>query len=251
MVEPASYDGVAPAELQQMLRLRRLFLRDSVSSTMDLAHALGREGTEAGTLVLAEEQTAGRGRLGRKWSSTRGAGVWMTLVERPRDPPGVEVLSLRVGLHAARALAPLAPGPVTVKWPNDLYVDDRKLAGILIEARWMGTSLDYTLIGLGLNVASPHTPSDVAAIPAGVPRPAVLQALVPALREAAAQDGYLSRAEQAEFRERAYGLGRRCLKPGRGTVTGISHSGELLVSDESGEVTRHRSGSLVFDTEQA
>ena len=97
-----------------MLGVPRLVLRDCVTSTMDLAHALAQEGTEAGTLVLAEEQTAGRGRHGKRWASERGAGIWMTLVERPTDAPAVAVLSLRVGMAAARALRPWAPGAISV-----------------------------------------------------------------------------------------------------------------------------------------
>jgi len=92
--------------------------------------------------VIANEQTAGRGRGGKSWQSSPGAGLWLTLIERPADTSGLGVLSLRVGLAAAEALDRFAPEPIRLKWPNDLYIDRSKLAGILVEARWREQSVE-------------------------------------------------------------------------------------------------------------
>src|SRR5207253_2703530 len=110
----------------------------------------------AGTLILAEEQFAGRGRQGRRWTSQPGAGIWLTLIERPSDAAALDVLALRCGLYAANALDTLAAHPIKLKWPNDLYSGGRKLAGILIETRWRGTSPEWVAIGFGLNVITPN-----------------------------------------------------------------------------------------------
>ncbi|HET7373563.1 MAG TPA: hypothetical protein VFJ20_09255, partial [Gemmatimonadaceae bacterium] len=99
---PALYDNWSADALAEALALPRVALFDSVTSTLDVAHALAARGAPDGTLVLADAQSAGRGRFGRTWTSERGAGVWLTLIERPRDATALEVLSVRVGT----ALAP-------------------------------------------------------------------------------------------------------------------------------------------------
>ena len=128
----------------------------AVGSTMDIAHRLASEGTPAGTLVLADQQTAGRGRGGKVWDSAPGQGIWMTLIERPRDERAIEVLSIRVGLAAAKALDRFAEEPIRLKWPNDLYTSGKKLAGILVEARWREGQPEWVAIGIGINVITPE-----------------------------------------------------------------------------------------------
>ena len=102
-----------------------------IGSTMDEAHRLAHAGAAAGTLVVADAQDGGRGRGGRSWSSEPEAGLWMTLIERPRDLAAIDVLALRIGMALADALAPYSDGAIALKWPNDLYVGAGKLAGIL------------------------------------------------------------------------------------------------------------------------
>jgi BirA family biotin operon repressor/biotin-[acetyl-CoA-carboxylase] ligase len=238
------YDGRAADELAAMLGVPGVVLFDRVGSTLDVAHERAAAGAPAGTLVLADEQTAGRGRHGRSWVSEPGAGIWLTLVERPSDAAAVAVLSLRLGLHAARALERLAPGPVGLKWPNDLYVSGRKLAGILVEARWRQGALDWIAVGFGINVQAPR------AMPAGALRPGVrrleaLQALVPALRAAAAAVGTLAPAELAAYAARDIARGRGCREPVAGTVAGIDATGALLVETDVG-MQAARAGSLVL-----
>src|SRR6266513_5287464 len=140
-----------------MLDLPRVALLESTTSTLDVAHRLAGDGAPAGTLVIANEQTAGRGRGGKTWQSYPGAGLWLTLIERPSDSSGLGVLSLRVGLAAAEALDRFASEPIRLKWPNDLYVDSRKLAGVLVEARWRESSVEWVAIGLGVNVKAPSS----------------------------------------------------------------------------------------------
>lgn len=212
---------------------------------MDEAHALAAQGAAAGTLVLADRQSSGRGRGGKRWSSP-SRGVWLTLIERPADVSALDVLSLRAGLAAARALDPFASEPIRLKWPNDLYVDNAKLAGILVEARWRGEYLDWVAIGVGVNLELPPDQVGAAALEPGTSRAQVVCGLLPELRAAAAMTGMLTPAEMEEYAARDLARGRMCAAPARGRVAGITPGGELLV-EIADSITRVRAGSLVLE----
>ena len=245
MADIATYDGTDSAALAKVLAAPRVIVFDSTESTMDDAHSAAAVGAPGGTIVLADRQASGRGRNGRRWASDAGQGIWMTIIERPNDPRALDVLSLRVGLRAARALDRYTMSLVGLKWPNDLYVGDGKLAGILIEARWRGNRIDWVAIGIGVNVRMPSGVASAASLAAGVRRVNVLAELVPAVRSAAAARGLLSSAELAEFSERDVARGRACIEPAQGEVRGINESGELLVDTGHG-VRTFRDGSLMF-----
>lgn len=249
MTGPAPrYDGLDAAALAASCGVPGIVLLDRVPSTLDVAHERAARGAAAGTLVLADEQTAGRGRQGRSWQSEPGAGIWLTLIERPRDPAAVRVLSLRLGLHAAPALDAFAASPVGLKWPNDLYVDGGKLAGILVEARWREGAPDWIAVGFGINVRAPRNMPGAAALRPGTRRPDVLARLVPALRAAAARVGELGPDERAAYAARDIATGRKCREPAAGTVVGIDAGGALLVRGAGGMQTLH-AGSLVLEEE--
>jgi BirA family transcriptional regulator, biotin operon repressor / biotin---[acetyl-CoA-carboxylase] ligase len=239
-------DGASAADLERVLELPRVELLESTTSTLDVAHRYGAEGAPAGTLVIANEQTEGRGRGGKSWQSSSGAGLWLTLIERPTDPSGLRVLSLRVGLTAAEALDRFAPEPIRLKWPNDLYVDHGKLAGILVEARWREQSVEWVAIGVGVNVKAPENVATAAGLEPGTDRLEVLAELIPAVRAAARATGPLDAGEREEFNARDLARGRRCVEPARGRVAGITPTGELLVA-LADSVIPFRSGSLVLE----
>lgn len=238
-----SYDGEPVEALAERWQLATVYAFGAVGSTLDVAHALAPAAT-SGTLILADEQTAGRGRQGRRWASAAGAGVWLTLIERPSDARALDVLALRCGLFAAEALDDLAGATVRVKWPNDLYVGDCKLAGTLIETRWRGTAPEWVAIGFGLNIAAPDLDGGIGLVE-GAGRLAVLDRIVPAIRRAAAASRHLSEAELTRWSARDLSVGRDVTEPGAGTVRGISAAGELLISAE-GRTAAFRSGSLTF-----
>jgi len=240
----ARYDGLGAAELAALLDVPRVELFASATSTLDIANAIGAT-APAGTLVLADEQTAGRGRLGRAWTSERGAGIWLTLVEHPDEPLALEVLSLRCGLYAAEALDALAGAPIGVKWPNDLYVGARKLAGVLIETRWRGAAAEWVAIGFGLNVRTPPLETATGLVD-DCTRVDALVRLVPALRRAACAGEHLTDDELARWRDRDIARGRSVSTPSAGTVDGVAPGGELLVRSADGSVARHRTGTLTF-----
>jgi BirA family biotin operon repressor/biotin-[acetyl-CoA-carboxylase] ligase len=235
--------------LKRLLEVPRVELLESATSTLDVAHRIAGDGAPAGTLVIANEQTAGRGRGGKSWQSPAGAGIWLTLIERPVDTSGLDVLSLRVGLAAAQALDRFAAEPIRLKWPNDLYIDRGKLAGILVEARWREQSVEWVAIGLGVNVLAPDNLPTAAGLEPGTERLDVLGDLVPLLRAGAQATGPLRADEREEFNARDLARGKACIEPAIGRVAGISPTGELLVA-LADSVVPFRSGSLVLRENQ-
>lgn len=172
--------------------------------------------------------------------------MWLTLIERPKDTSGLSVLSLRVGLVAAEALDRFASEPIRLKWPNDLYVDRGKLAGILVEARWRESAVEWVAIGLGVNVRAPENMELAAGLEPGTDRLDVLGELIPGIRAAAGASGPLQAQEIEEFNARDLARGKTCTQPALGRVAGISAAGELLVA-LADVVTPYRSGSLVLE----
>jgi BirA family transcriptional regulator, biotin operon repressor / biotin---[acetyl-CoA-carboxylase] ligase len=243
------YDGRTAEELAELMHAPRAWMFETVTSTMDIAHDLAAEGAAAGTVVIADAQTAGRGRHGRVWQSEPGRGIWLTLVERPSDHEALQVLSLRLGIAASRILDRFAGETISLKWPNDLYLGRQKLAGILVEARWRERQPEWLAIGFGLNVHPPEW-VDAAGLTPGVQRVDVLASLVPALHAAACIVGPLTSEELRHFAERDLATGRECVEPARGRVKGVNASGELLVETESDGQRRFRTGSLVFTSQE-
>ena len=227
------------------------FISTTVSTQDDL-HALAAAGAPEGTAVVAEVQTSGRGSRGRRWASPVG-GLWLSVLCRPETEPALEVLSLRVALATCEALGTTLPGlPLRLKWPNDLMLHERKLGGILCEARWQGAAVGWVAVGIGLNVLNeiPVELSELAInlgdyVPAPAPgmlAPQVADAIVRASRS----KGTLSRAELEAYRGRDWLFGRQILGPVAGRAAGITPRGELQVADAHGAISLHRSGTVVL-----
>ncbi|MDY7081862.1 MAG: biotin--[acetyl-CoA-carboxylase] ligase [Halobacteria archaeon] len=123
---------------------------DEADSTNAVAEEEARDDAPEGTVVVAEKQTAGRGRREREWSSPPG-GVWMSLVLRPTMPPrDASVITLIAAVAVARALETVGAEP-SIKWPNDVMIGDRKVCGILTEMQADAERIDYAVVGIGLN----------------------------------------------------------------------------------------------------
>ncbi|HET7025853.1 MAG TPA: biotin--[acetyl-CoA-carboxylase] ligase [Gemmatimonadales bacterium] len=231
-------------------RLTRLA---QVASTQDLVHQLGEEGAPHGSAIVAVEQVSARGTRGRAWQAPPG-GLWLSVLLRPEDATAVDVLSLRVGLAVARALeaAGKVP-PIGLKWPNDLILGDRKLAGVLCEARWRGERLGWITVGVGINVANP-IPDEVRGTAArlGDHDPQLTpDALAEPVRTAIAgvdlAAGQLSLAEVDEFGRRNWLRGRRLLEPIVGIAGEVLADGTLQVRAEDGNVQVARGGTVVLE----
>jgi len=208
----------------------RLHLRET-TSTNDRARELAARGAPHGTIVTAGVQTAGRGRQGRTWTAPPGSSLLLSLILRSSD----ELLPLRAGL----AVADLAGPAARVKWPNDVLVDGRKLAGILAEAR---PQEGWTVVGIGLNAALnvDDLPPDLRGTAASLGRaPGELEAVLGTLLEAltrwlAAPAGEVI----AALRGRDALLDQRVAwNGGDGVGAGIDGTGRLLVRRADGSET--------------
>ena len=132
---------------------KKIHYFDYLSSTMDTAMQLGMEGAATGTLVLAEAQVKGRGRLGRSWSSPKHKGIYLSLILRPKIlPAACPILTLMSAVSICEAVKHALDLDVQIKWPNDLLMHNKKVAGILTEMNAEVDKVNFVVIGIGLNV---------------------------------------------------------------------------------------------------
>jgi BirA family biotin operon repressor/biotin-[acetyl-CoA-carboxylase] ligase len=142
---------------------RRILHFFKIDSTNSVAMRLGQSSEPHGTVVIAEEQTAGRGRAGRSWTSEKSVGIYASMLLRPPIPPAhAPLLTLVAGLAARDAVAEDLDAQPDIRWPNDLLVDGRKLCGILTEMHAEPDRIHYAVIGIGLNVNQNKMPADIA-----------------------------------------------------------------------------------------
>lgn len=158
-------DALNAAQLREALAscklITGLYLVESTSSTNDLTAQLARDGAGSGLLVLAEEQTAGRGRMGRKWEAVPGESLCFSLLLRP----GFELaqwprITTWAAVAIAQGLEDVSGTPALVKWPNDIYFGERKCVGVLAE-----TYIDhgrFAVLGVGVNIAQTEFPEPIA-----------------------------------------------------------------------------------------
>ncbi|MGH7673685.1 MAG: biotin--[acetyl-CoA-carboxylase] ligase, partial [Gemmatimonadales bacterium] len=221
-----------------------------LASSLDAIHDLAAQGAPEGSVVIAEEQTAGRGREGRSWHSPPG-GVWLGILLRPPvAEPGGGPVAIRAGLAVADAIDALLGGPMArLKWPNDVLLDDRKVAGVLCEGRWQGMTPLWLAVGIGINVCNEipaalerHAVALRDALP-GVRRIDVLDRLVPALSRLGLRGARLTDAECAAFGARDWLRGRLIRRPIFGRALGPRPDGALMV-DSGGVTTAVREGHV-------
>ncbi|HEU4369938.1 MAG TPA: biotin--[acetyl-CoA-carboxylase] ligase [Methylomirabilota bacterium] len=225
-----------------------------VESTQTIAFALAADGAADGTVVVADSQAAGRGRRGRAWVDEPGASLLASIVLRPRlDPVRLPGLSLAAAVAVAEALTRTAGLTPRLKWPNDVLVGGRKIAGILLESRVTGEQAT-TIIGVGVNLAQRVFPADLAQratsvwLASGrvVDRDSLLAALLDALAE------WRRRLERQGFapvrtrwRALADTLGRPVTVDGvSGVAVDVDADGALVVADTDGRRRRVMAGEV-------
>ncbi|MFD2257902.1 biotin--[acetyl-CoA-carboxylase] ligase [Luteolibacter algae] len=213
----------------------RILWREKVTSTNDEIRILAGQGMSEGLVLIGEEQTAGRGRRGAAWFSPKGENLAFSVLLRPRAPKHLwSRFSLATGLAVAEGLERFLP-MAAIKWPNDVLIDDRKIAGILVEA-----GADFVIIGIGINVNPEKFPDELLATSLKkecdreISRAEVLLEVLKRLAK------YSGRIE-SDFEELLDGVRQRCALTGKqvkflqggnhrsGRVKGIGSSGELLV----------------------
>ena len=262
----ADVDDLSPSRLDARLRTRWLGRayewHAACPSTNDLAATRARAGAAEGLLVAADEQSSGRGRLGRAWHSPAGENLYVSMLLRPARPaPEIPPLTLLAGAAVARALAALGLSP-RLKWPNDVQLvgagaGARKVAGILTEMSSEGGRVGHVVVGLGLNVNTAVFPDELAARATSLRRAAgrafdladvlaaVLEALEPLYEDFVARGPAAATAAWQEFAA----LGERCRVSGpgaplEGVALGVDPDGALRLRDDSGTIHRVLSGEI-------
>ncbi len=232
--------------------IRRVVYHSQVGSTNDLAKVYASEGAAEGLLLIADEQSAGRGRLGRHWWSPSGSALLTSLLFRPALPPEkAQQLTMLCALAAADAVNKLTALPADLKWPNDLLIGGRKLAGLLTTSAIKSDSLDHVIVGMGLNVNTDWTDAPPLTTPATslrreLGRTVNRLALLVAYLDGVARR-YAQLAQQSPYKEwasRLITLGQfvTARQGGKQTISGLAQgvdaSGALLLRTAQG--TMHR-----------
>ena len=238
---------------------RKILYHETVPSTMDEAFALGVGGEPEGTLVCAEGQSKGRGRMGRTWISPKGKGIYMSLLLRPQLPPArVAELTLLTAIAVCEAVNQICGITARIKWPNDIMIENGKAGGILTEMSAEMDRVTFVVLGIGLNVS---------AVPGRLADRAV------ALRQVAQKDftrlelvrGILLSLEHwymlvhqegispivQRWKELSLTLGRHVrLTESGGTIEGravdLAEDGGLLIRTSNGILVKRMSGDVIL-----
>ena len=273
---PSEHPDVAPASRGAALDISRVSARLSpnrlgarihclreIGSTNSHARELAERGASEGEIIIAESQTHGRGRLGRRWESPAFVNLYLSVILRPRlAPRQAPQITLTAAVALVEAVGSFLPRPASIKWPNDILVDGKKLAGILTEAACDAERIAYVVLGIGLNVnyqvdAMPdelrqRTTSIAALTGKNVSREAVLARLIQHL------DRCYGELEESGFeslrsRWQAYFAwrGRRVQaevgdQKVIGMAQGIDGEGALIVEDEQGRRRRIVAGDVLL-----
>jgi BirA family transcriptional regulator, biotin operon repressor / biotin---[acetyl-CoA-carboxylase] ligase len=243
---------------------RTVHVFEEVDSTNIRARELASQGSAEGTVVLAERQTAGRGRLGRYWVSAPGENLTFSIVLRPEIlPERGGLLPLATAVGVAGGIINATKLPIICKWPNDLLIAGKKLAGILMESALSPTGFQYVIAGIGVNVNQTAFPDGLdrkatsLALQTGhaIERHALLRHILESLEhtfETFAADGFssvvpawLALAPIIETRVTAENQGEIIT----GTVTGISPDGGLQLQSDAGERTLFAGDVTILDME--
>jgi BirA family biotin operon repressor/biotin-[acetyl-CoA-carboxylase] ligase len=256
-------DKLFPEEIQHDLKTRvigkKVVYEETVSSTMDIAFRLGMEGAPEGTVICAESQTRGRGRLGRNWSSPKGKGIYFSVILRPACAP-VEVakLTLLTAVAVCEAIEKETGVSSRIKWPNDLLVKGKKIAGILTELNAEMDKVKFVVVGIGINVNATANmlPEGATSLKQETGesflRVALMQAVLRQLEQwyLPFKDGDFL-AVIKRWRELSVTLGRRVrITDPAGKIEGeaidIDSDGGLLIRQDSGIITKRMAGDVVL-----
>ena len=130
---------------------------ESLSSTNDKAYKLAVDGAPEGTIVIADEQTKGKGRLGRSWHSPPDSGVYLSCILRPEIVPNeVSKITLVAAVSVVKAVRELSSLRALIKWPNDIIISDKKTGGVLTELKGEADKVNFVILGIGINVNTPR-----------------------------------------------------------------------------------------------
>jgi len=250
-------------QLQTKWLGRSIHYYEQLDSTQTKAHELAREGAAEGTLVIAEQQTAGRGRMGRTWHSPKGKGIWMSAVLRPQIPlQFAPQLTLLIAVALCRAIRQVTSLPAGIKWPNDLLIDGKKICGILSESVAEDEKPLYVIAGIGIsaNLRGDDYSDELKAVATSlqiesgkaVDRTELLCQFLQELESLYVlfqEQGFAPVKLLWEALTVSLNRGVRTQTPQgqlEGTAVGLDDSGALIVRTEDGALSKWYSGTVEF-----
>lgn len=222
-----------------------IYYFDSIDSTNTKAKELAEEGHPSGTLVVADRQTAGKGRRGRSWESPSGIGIFMTLMLKPEiNPNHASMLTLVAAMATTRAIRRVTGVPAMIKWPNDIVMNGKKVCGILTEMSAQFDYINHIVIGIGINVHNEDFPEEIAQTASSIylesgqhiHRASLIEAFLEEFEDVYAE--YLKTEDmeglQKEYDSMLVNRGRQVRvldpkEPFEGKAMGITKKGELIV----------------------
>ena len=236
---------------------KKIIVMDTVTSTMDEAFRLGLEGSPEGTVICAESQSKGRGRLGRAWTSPKSKGLYFSVILRPNLPLNkLAQLTLMSAVALAEAIEETSDLKPSIKWPNDILLDGQKLAGILTELRAESDQVKFVVVGIGLNVNTadhqliPGASSLKVAAGRNFNRIHVFQAILRSLEK-----GYFKLLNHefalvmGEWKKRSATLKKRVrITDSLGVIEGeavdLDEDGALLIRKDNGMIVKKSAGDV-------
>jgi len=258
----SSPDKLLPREIQFKLNTRfigqKIFYHEALRSTMENAFRLAMENEPEGTVVCAETQTKGKGRLGRHWSSPKGKGIYMSIILRPKlFPTDVAKLTLLSAVAVAEAVKNVTGIQAKIKWPNDLLIDGKKIAGILTEMSGEMDRVHFVIVGVGLNVNTVQSalPDCATSIKCEwkktCSRVLLIQEILRSIEhwyDEFCKNGFTKVSEQ--WQEYSATLGKRIKieDPSgdiEGQAIGIDENGGLIIRSDSGLTLKKMTGDVV------
>ena len=239
---------------------KKIIYYKQIDSTNTELARLATKGAEHGTVVVAELQTAGKGRRGRQWESPAGENIYMSILLRPNCVPDkAPMLTLVMAYSVGEALKALGFSEVQIKWPNDLVLSGKKICGILTEMQLKDSELDYVVVGVGINVNTSSFPKELQDtatslyLESGIifDRERLIESVAKYFDQSYRQ---FLEAQDLSFLKEAYndmlvnvGKEVRVLEPGNEYIAyaqGINSEGELLVHTKEGEERRIYAGEV-------
>lgn len=235
---------------------------NSTESTNTLAKELASEGCEEGTVIIADEQIGGKGRMGRSWVSPPKKGIWMSIILKPRIAPAkAPLITSMAAIAVARAIEIVTGLKPAIKWPNDILIDDKKVCGILTEMQGDMDAIHYVVVGIGINVNLdmedfPQEIEDRATslkIESGefISRAKIIREVLKELEEVYAQYVKTGDSESiiSEIEANSATIGKRIRVTGvniniEGVAVDIADDGALMVMLDDGQMRKIMSGDV-------
>ncbi len=247
---------------------RKIYYYDCVGSTNDVLKEYARRGEPEGTVIVAKEQTQGRGRRGKSWQSQRDLGLYFSVLLKPRiDPAKLGWISLYAAVAVGKAIGKTTGMKATLKWPNDILLAEKKVGGILVEAHTAALAVNDVIVGIGINVSHPDEafPAELRARACSllsctgkaISKQDLLQAILVelnALYDHPNEDFWTQKVKEKWMALCGHWGNQVCIENGQITLTGrflgVNEFGHAVIQTENGERRMVQAGDVSLRKEE-